>query len=107
MQPSKLVIRAKGGYQIRCQGDVYQVFFGRHRPSSTPMFTTRYRYRAVDWRDQRIAQFTTLVKNAVRAAQPNYTFDRDKIPPCAASMGCLCAGHARGNAADAPCDTTE
>ncbi|HVZ20423.1 MAG TPA: hypothetical protein VG871_05140 [Vicinamibacterales bacterium] len=29
------------------------------------------------------------------------------IPPCAASMGCLCAGHARGNAASAPCDTRE
>lgn len=29
------------------------------------------------------------------------------IPPCLASMGCLCAGHMRGNAADAPCDTTE
>lgn len=30
-----------------------------------------------------------------------------RIPPCAASMGCLCAGHARGNDADAACDTTE
>lgn len=29
------------------------------------------------------------------------------IPLCAASMGCLCAGHARGNPASAPCDTTE
>lgn len=29
------------------------------------------------------------------------------IPPCAAAMGCLCAGHARGNSADAACDTTE
>lgn len=29
------------------------------------------------------------------------------IPPCAASMGCLCAGHARGNDANAPCDTSE
>lgn len=31
----------------------------------------------------------------------------DDVPPCAAAMGCLCAGHARGNPADAPCDTTE
>lgn len=31
----------------------------------------------------------------------------DKIPPCAASMGCLCAGHARGASADVPCDTRE
>jgi hypothetical protein len=29
------------------------------------------------------------------------------IPPCAEAMGCLCAGHARGNAADAPCDMSE
>lgn len=29
------------------------------------------------------------------------------VPSCAAAMGCLCAGHARGDAADAPCDTTE
>jgi hypothetical protein len=29
------------------------------------------------------------------------------IPPCAAQMGCLCAGHARGDAADAPCNTDE
>jgi hypothetical protein len=28
-------------------------------------------------------------------------------PSCAAAMGCLCAGHARGNPADAPCDTSE
>lgn len=33
--------------------------------------------------------------------------EKGAIPPCAASMGCLCAGHARGNAADAPCDTSE
>lgn len=28
-------------------------------------------------------------------------------PPCLASMGCLCAGHARGNSATAACDTSE
>lgn len=28
-------------------------------------------------------------------------------PPCLRGMGCLCAGHARGNAASDPCDTTE
>lgn len=31
----------------------------------------------------------------------------EEIPRCAASMGCLCAGHARGNPASAPCDTSE
>jgi hypothetical protein len=30
-----------------------------------------------------------------------------KIPPCAAAMGCLCAGHARGNSPQSPCDTSE
>lgn len=30
-----------------------------------------------------------------------------RVPPCAASMGCLCAGHARGNPADDACDTSE
>jgi hypothetical protein len=29
------------------------------------------------------------------------------LPACAASMGCLCAGHARGNPASDACDTTE
>lgn len=29
------------------------------------------------------------------------------IPPCLAAMGCLCAGHARGNPASAACDTSE
>ena len=33
--------------------------------------------------------------------------DVSDVSPCAASMGCLCAGHARGNPADAPCDTRE
>lgn len=30
-----------------------------------------------------------------------------RVPPCAATMGCLCAGHASSVDADAPCDTTE
>jgi len=29
------------------------------------------------------------------------------LPPCARYMGCLCAGHARGNPADEACDTDE
>lgn len=29
------------------------------------------------------------------------------VPPCLASMGCLCAGHARGNPASVACDTSE
>jgi len=30
-----------------------------------------------------------------------------RIPICAQVMGCLCAGHARGNSASLPCDTRE
>lgn len=35
------------------------------------------------------------------------TIELIRVPACAASMGCLCAGHARGNDADAACDTRE
>ena len=38
-----------------------------------------------------------LAREAARAA----------LPPCAASMGCLCAGHARGTASTVACDTSE
>jgi hypothetical protein len=31
----------------------------------------------------------------------------DALPLCVLAMGCLCAGHARGNPADEPCDTRE
>lgn len=31
----------------------------------------------------------------------------DSLPSCALSMGCLCAGHARGNPVCDPCDTSE
>ncbi len=33
--------------------------------------------------------------------------DDDELPPCVQAMRCYCAGHARGNPASAPCDTTE
>lgn len=29
------------------------------------------------------------------------------LPPCVKSMGCLCAGHARGDSARLPCNTNE
>ena len=32
---------------------------------------------------------------------------RSDLPQCVQAMGCYCAGHARGNAADSPCDTSE
>jgi hypothetical protein len=34
-------------------------------------------------------------------------FARAKVPACVESMGCLCAGHARGNAGQDACDTSE
>ena len=35
------------------------------------------------------------------------TEEEENAPLCAQTMGCLCAGHARGNPASAPCDTDE
>jgi hypothetical protein len=33
--------------------------------------------------------------------------ERDDLPLCVLATGCYCAGHARGNPADEPCDTSE
>lgn len=33
--------------------------------------------------------------------------DDDVLPPCVLTMRCYCAGHARGNPASEPCDTSE
>ncbi len=46
---TRLVRRAVRGYSIRAHGDVYQVFFGRVRPTTTPAFTTRDFGRAEEW----------------------------------------------------------
>lgn len=43
---------------------------------------------------------------AIELIVKRYLF-RLNPPPCLRSMGCLCAGHARGDAVTAPCDTTE
>lgn len=32
---------------------------------------------------------------------------RSDLPQCVQAMGCYCAGHARGNDMDSPCDTSE
>ena len=37
----------------------------------------------------------------------NIEANRIAATPCARAMGCLCAAHARGAAADVPCDATE
>ena len=52
MSKSVSVLPRKGGYSIRRQGDVYQVFFGRYGKHSTPAYTTRDLQRAVEWRDK-------------------------------------------------------
>lgn len=45
---------------------------------------------------------------ARRAARTFITsHNQEQIPVCAASMGCLCAGHARGNPTTDACDTHE
>lgn len=33
--------------------------------------------------------------------------NKSSLPLCVQAMGCLCAGHARGNDASEPCDTSE
>lgn len=43
----------------------------------------------------------------VRKARRQERAHKSKIPACARDMGCLCAGHARGNAVKAPCNTRE
>lgn len=48
---------------------------------------------------ERARQFSITEADVKRYVRPR--------PPCVASMGCLCAGHARGNAANQPCDTSE
>jgi hypothetical protein len=48
-----------------------------------------------------------LVTGAIAVLRSNDAIPVRRIPPCAAAMGCLCAGHARGNDPDAACDTTE
>lgn len=68
------------------------------------------------WHIQRgITSLYSTKSSAKRAAQRwlEKTLDEsagepdEPIPPCAAAMGCLCAGHARGNPADVACDTRE
>lgn len=53
MTASRLVDRARvtatGAYQIRSQGDVYQVCQAPHRPTTTPSYTTRDLAAARAW----------------------------------------------------------
>lgn len=67
----------------------------------------------------RAAHNTSLAACAVRALDGDSLYDRDlrercadeyrkiETPLCMIEMHCLCAGHARGNDAGAPCDTSE
>lgn len=66
--------------------------------------------RAGRYEDLKLPQYAGSVAiGALKATLFKGALDkfRSRIPPCAASMGCLCAGHARGNAHGAPCDTSE
>lgn len=42
-----------------------------------------------------------------RYTAKNGTVIDGNLPPCVVAMGCWCAGHARGNPASDPCDTSE
>lgn len=44
---------------------------------------------------------------AIEDAQSGVDEDEEELPQCAVAMGCLCAGHARGNPASAECNTNE
>jgi hypothetical protein len=55
------------------------------------------------------AKVRTALKSAEGALRhaDNMSVREIDRSPCMVSMGCLCAGHARGNPANAPCDTRE
>jgi hypothetical protein len=55
-------------------------------------------------RRARLAELERMNEAARTAAESEA---RASLPPCARDMGCLCAGHARGNAATDACDATE
>lgn len=56
----------------------------------------------------KIQKLHAFDRDAYKAALRRAKEQRAKpLPPCAVAMGCLCAGHARGDRADAPCDTSE
>ena len=58
------------------------------------------------WLDGRLA-YRVRVLECEGSSLLVQAVSEEKIPPCAATMGCLCAGHARGNDPDAACDTSE
>ncbi len=72
-----------------------------HRMSNT--LHTRDGRKAASWiRAVRLGQ--VRIVDGLELSTPAPT---PEIPECAAVMGCLCAGHAGGNAPDTACDTRE
>lgn len=60
-------------------------------------------------KDKRGRQRRFESRNAARAAARAFIAEHNQtnIPACVASMGCLCAGHARGNPVGDACDASE
>ena len=55
-----------------------------------------------------VTDVDAATEHSIDAAVAEAHAHRDEIPPpCASAMGCLCAGHARGNPYYEPCDTRE
>lgn len=102
--------------------DIFQARDQAHRSHSALASDACCEFDADDYlwrlsRPRRIAQ-SIAIAGRLRLFDPYVgAFDDDEVrrwreafgdvPPCAAQMGCLCAGHARGNAASAACDISE
>jgi len=72
--PSRLVDRAKSGYQIReHESGVYQIFSGKPTATNSPVYTSHDINRARAWRDSRIAGAArasgATIPSSVRAAR--------------------------------------
>lgn len=93
--------RGAGGWQ-RLAGDDLESWIGEMAPKVEGLFADLLTHALgeVDWAEvaaSRIDEDETDESND----------DDEAVPPCAASMGCLCAGHARGDDANAACDMRE
>ena len=87
----------------------------RNEYADATVYTKRDQVRRKLLNDPRVAKrWTRVVVNYGMADEAN-EFERVTLTeaqriaacPCAQAMGCLCAGHARGNAPTMPCDTSE
>lgn len=73
------------------------------RAEIIPLLTGRKRTGWGVYVDNRNVGSWSKLEQAKQRAEEHFA----KLPNCALTLGCLCAGHARGSAATAPCDTSE